>query len=67
MLMGVRVRDHREDPLARMAARQAEHALNEPNRADAASGEGCVSPLLQRRADALALANEAIDKGLLPA
>ena len=49
-----------------MPPRQAEHALNEANGADAARGERGVGPLLERGADALTLADEAIDKGLLP-
>jgi hypothetical protein len=67
MLLGVRVGDRRQDSLARMAARQPEHALNESNGADAAGREGGVGPLFQRGADALALADQAIDKRLLSA
>ena len=65
VLVGVRLGDGREHALARMLPRQAEHALNEANRADAAGGERRVGPLLERRPDALALADEAIDVGLL--
>ena len=45
---------------------RAEHALDQPNGADATCGEGGVGPLLDRGADALALADEPIDKRLLP-
>ena len=65
MLVGVRLGDGREDALARMSSRQAEHALNEANGADAAGGERRVGPLLERGADARTLADEAIDIGLL--
>ena len=49
-----------------MPSRQAEHALNQANGADAARGERGVGPLLERGPDARTLADEAIDKGLLP-
>ena len=65
VLVRVRLGDGGEDALARMAARQAEDALNQANGADAARGERGVGPLLERRADALALADEPIDKRLL--
>ena len=65
VLVRVRFGDGGEDALPRMAAREAEHALNQANGADAACGERRVGPLLDRGADALALADEPIDKRLL--
>jgi hypothetical protein len=52
--------------LAGMAAREAQHALDQTNGADAPCGEGGVGPLLDRGPDAHALTDEPIDKGLLP-
>ena len=66
VLMRVRLGDRGQDALAWMAARQAEDALNQANGADATRGEGGVGPLFERGPDALALADEPIDKGLLP-
>ena len=65
MLVRVRVADDRQNPLARMFPRQAQHPLNEPNRADAPGGDRGVGPLPEDRSDALALAEEAIDERLL--
>ena len=64
--MGVRLGDSREHTLARMSARQTEHTLNEANGADATGGKCGVGPLFEGRTDALALADEPIDKRLLP-
>ena len=65
VLVRVRLGDGRQDALARMAARQAEDALNQANGADAAGGERGVGPLLERGAHARALARRAIDIRLL--
>ena len=67
VLVRVGLGDGRQDALARMASGQAEDALNEANGADATRGERGVGPLLERRADALTLADEPIDEGLLTA
>jgi hypothetical protein len=66
MLLRVGVRDGGEHALARVAARQAKHALNEANGADAAGGERRSGPLLECRPDARAPTDEPIDKRLLP-
>jgi hypothetical protein len=64
--MGVGLGDGGEDALPGMLPRQAEHALNEANRPDTTGGQRRISPLLEGGPDALALADEAIDVGLLP-
>ena len=46
MLVRVRFGDRGEDALAWMPAREAEHALDQPNGADATGGEGGVGPQL---------------------
>jgi hypothetical protein len=48
-----------------MTARQAEDTLDQPNRADAARGQGRVGPFAHDRPDPRTLAEQAIDKGLL--
>jgi hypothetical protein len=50
-----------------MSSGQGKDALNEANGADATRGERRVGPLLDRRADALTLTDEPIDKRLLTA
>ena len=65
VLVSVRLRDGGKDALARMPARESKDALNEPNGADATGRERRVGPLPKRRADALTLADQAIDKGVL--
>ena len=65
MLLPVCLGDGHEHALTRMLPRQTEHALSEANRADTSSGKRGVGPVLQRRSDALALADEAIHKRLL--
>lgn len=60
------VGDGREHALARMSSREAEHALDQANGADATRRKR-VCPLLQRRPDARTLTDEAIDKRLLSA
>ena len=57
----------RQDALPWMSSGQGEDALNEANGADATRGERRVGPLLDRRADALTLTDEPIDKRLLTA
>ena len=59
--------DGRQDTLPRMASCQGEDTLNEANGADTPRGERRVGPLLDRRADALTLPDQPIDKGLLTA
>ena len=65
VLVGVRLGDGGEDALARMPAREAEHALNQTNGADATRGERGVGPLFERGPDARTLADQPIDKRLL--
>ena len=65
VLVRVRFGDRRDDALAWMTAREAEHALDQPNRPDAPGRECRVGPLFDGGPDALALADEAIDKRLL--
>src|SRR5437763_10979676 len=59
--------DGRQDTLARMASCQGEDTLNEANGTDTPRSERRVGPLLDRRADALTLPDDPIDKGLLTA
>ena len=65
--MRVGLGDGRQDALPRMSSCQAKDALNEANGADTTRGERRVGPLLDRRADALTLPDEPIDKRLLTA
>lgn len=55
----------RQDALPWMSSGQGEDALNEANGADATRGGRRVDPLVDRRADALTLTDEPIDKRLL--
>ena len=66
VLAGVSLGDRDEHAFARMLPRETEDALNQPNGADAAGRQRRVGPVLEGRADALALTNETIDKRLLP-
>src|SRR4029077_14312543 len=54
------------DALTWMAAREGEHALDQTKGADTTCGKGGVGPLFDHGPDALALADEPIDKRLLP-
>src|SRR5687767_13708338 len=65
MLVRVRFGDRREDALAGMTAREAEHALDQTNGADTARGQCGVGPLFEHRPDTLTLPDQAIDKRLL--
>src|SRR5688572_26605879 len=65
MLVRVRLGDGREYALAWMATREAEDALDQANRSDAPGRECRVGPLFDGGPDALALADETIDKRLL--
>lgn len=67
VLMRVCLGDGRQDALPWMSSCQGEDALNEANGADTPRSERRVGPLLDRRADALTLPDEPIDKGLLTA
>ena len=67
MLVRVRLGDGRQDALPWMSSCQGEDALNEANGADTPRSERRIGPLLDRRADALTLPDQPIDKGLLTA